>query len=226
MFKKGDLIKYLGGSYDLDILGCVTGETFKVEEIIHSLALPFLGIVTSTTYSICLINSNGGKNTHHDYFELVSHQQFQILSHTHVGIANGSSGGTGGNGASNPTANAGAGGISGFINAFSLNDGDLLEYIGGFSALEAVGHTPGQRFLVRVTPNGDRVIANNHGDLVHLQGYLSCFKLQKEELPYTYKVQWGYDGGSKPCCNHQFEKYQGFTESYKYCVHCDHKENL
>lgn len=27
-------------------------------------------------------------------------------------------------------------------------------------------------------------------------------------------------------CNHDMKKYVGFSESYKYCTKCDHKENL
>lgn len=27
-------------------------------------------------------------------------------------------------------------------------------------------------------------------------------------------------------CNHDFKEYHGFTESYKYCTKCDHKESL
>lgn len=43
--------------------------------------------------------------------------------------------------------------------------------------------------------------------------------LNLKNIPISFKV--GVD-----CSNHSFKEYHGFTESYKYCVNCDHKESL
>ena len=32
--------------------------------------------------------------------------------------------------------------------------------------------------------------------------------------------------GATSACRHEFKEYHGFTESYRYCIKCDHKEDV
>ena len=56
----------------------------------------------------------------------------------------------------------------------------------------------------------------------------SAYVKPNEINGFTEVCMIGGGGGSqkKKCPGHEFKEYVGFTQSYRYCIHCDTKENV
>jgi hypothetical protein len=56
--------------------------------------------------------------------------------------------------------------------------------------------------------------------LTKREAFMALWREQVERSPQVFKTPIIGESG----CNHEFKEYVGLTESYKYCLKCDHKE--
>lgn len=45
-------------------------------------------------------------------------------------------------------------------------------------------------------------------------------------MKFGFHVGHHFEFGNHGACRHEFKEYHGFTESYRYCTKCDHKESV
>jgi len=116
----------------------------------------------------------------------------------------------------------------------SPTNGELFYYVRRDDVgdiIKVLGRDPS---LLLVMSKNDAIDAINASDLHNRMGYTSTPTSwpTSEEIASAQKA-WmdafkssAFDYNNKGGCNHDLKEYYGFTESYKYCTKCDHKERL
>lgn len=89
-------------------------------------------------------------------------------------------------------------------------------------------HLPGVGTTVRVfeTPNHYDIFIKEVADEVisfHLVND-SSFVVNLTHRDFFDKMDWCYITIIIKECQHEYKLYQGFTQSYNYCIKCDHKQ--